>query len=257
MSILFTICGRAGSKGLVSKNLKKFHGFPLIAYTLSAIDLFKERSNYDVDIALNTDSPELQNMIKNYPDIMLIERKKAHATDKASKMAVIRDSYLEAKKIKAKDYKFVIDLDLTSPLRTVEDIIKLIDRKKASPNLDVIFSVVESRRNPYFNMVKEEGETVSLVNASTFTARQEAPTIYDMNASMYLYEPKFLQNNEYIFNGECGVIQMKDYMVLDIDSEEDFKWMEYIYLKLLEDESGIQDIHSHIAAMKIFNDNNL
>ncbi len=252
MNILFTICGRAGSKGLASKNLKTFHGYPLIAYTLAAIDLFKEQSDYEIDVALNTDSDDLKTMIEDYPEVLFIERKLEHATDTAGKMSVIRDSYQEAKKTQSKEYDFVIDLDLTSPLRTVDDIFNLIEKKKANQELDVVFSVVESRRNPYFNMVKEEGETVSLVNASPFTSRQEAPTIYDMNASMYLYEPLFLQDNEYIFNGKCGVIQMKDYMVLDIDSEEDFKWMEYIYLKLLKEETGIQDIYNHIPKMMIF-----
>ena len=252
MTILFTICGRAGSKGLAAKNLKTFHGYPLIAYTLAAIDLFKEQSNYQVDVALNTDSTELQKTIEDYPDVLLIERKKEHATDTASKMAVIRDTYLQAKKIRQKEYDYVIDLDLTSPLRTVQDIFNLIEKKKGQPELDVVFSVVESRRNPFFNMVKEEKNSVSLVNASTFTSRQQAPAIYDMNASMYLYDPKFLQENEYIFNGKCGVIQMQDYMVLDIDSEEDFKWMEYIYLKLLKDEVGIAEIYHHIPELKIF-----
>ncbi|QQP69572.1 acylneuraminate cytidylyltransferase family protein [Carnobacterium sp. CS13] len=251
MTILFTICGRAGSKGLAAKNLKTFHGYPLIAYTLAAMDLFKEQSSHQIDVALNTDSKELQKTIEDYPDVLLIDRKKEHATDTASKMAVIRDTYLQAKKIRQKEYDYVIDLDLTSPLRTVQDIFKLIEKKKEHPELDVVFSVVESRRNPFFNMVKEEGNSVSLVNASTFTSRQQAPAIYDMNASMYLYDPKFLQENEYIFNGNCGVIQMQDYMVLDIDSEEDFKWMEYIYVKLLEEE-GIQDIYSHIPKMTIF-----
>lgn len=255
MTILFTICGRAGSKGLAAKNLKTFHGYPLIAYTLAAIDLFKKESGQQVDVALNTDSKELQKTIKDYPDVLITERKKEHSTDTASKMAVIRDTYLQAKKNRQTDYDYVIDLDLTSPLRTVQDIFKLIEKKKNQPNLDVVFSVVEARRNPFFNMVKEEESSVSLVNASIFTSRQQAPIIYDMNASMYLYDPKFLQKNEYIFSGQCGIIQMKDYMVLDIDSEEDFKWMEYIYLKLVKDEVGIEEIYSHIPKMPLFASN--
>ncbi|MCA9765816.1 MAG: acylneuraminate cytidylyltransferase family protein [Carnobacterium sp.] len=252
MTILFTICGRAGSKGLAGKNLKTFHGYPLIAYTLAAIDLFKEQSNNQVDVALNTDSEDLQAMIKDYPGILMIERKKEHSTDTASKMSVIRDTYLQAKKISQVEYDYVIDLDLTSPLRTVSDIFKLMNKKEENPNLDVIFSVVDSRRNPFFNMVKEEENTVSLVNASTVTSRQQAPTIYDMNASMYLYDPNFLKENDYIFSGKCGAIKMQDYLVLDIDSEEDFKWMEYIYLKLVKEEPGLADIYNHISKIALF-----
>ena len=40
MNILFTVCGRAGSKGLKNKNLSLFLGHPLLYYPLSLIDLF-------------------------------------------------------------------------------------------------------------------------------------------------------------------------------------------------------------------------
>ena len=38
MKILFTICGRAGSKGIHNKNIKTFCEFPLPLYSLSALD---------------------------------------------------------------------------------------------------------------------------------------------------------------------------------------------------------------------------
>lgn len=249
MNILFTICGRAGSQGLKGKNLKKFNGYPLISYTLSAIDLFKKRTNAVVDIALNTDSEELRAMAASYPGVIFINRKEALATDTASKISVIKDTYLESKKNADKSYDAIIDLDLTSPLRTVADIEKLIEMKLANSEYDVVFSVVDSRRNPFFNMVKEEGLSVSLVNPSSFTARQQAPKIYDMNASMYLYDPNFLEEKHNLFEGNCGIIKMKDYLILDIDSEEDFVWMSYLYKKFLEEDSGIKDIFEHISKL--------
>lgn len=246
MNILFTICGRAGSKGFKGKNLKKFHGHPLVHYTLSAIDLFKTKMNVEVDIGINTDSEELKKMTGNYPGVILVNRKPELATDTASKISVIADTYKECENQKNKKYDMIIDLDLTSPIRTVSDIEKLVQKKLESPYYDVIFSVVDSRRNPFFNMVKEDNEYVSLVNESTFTARQQAPTIYDMNASMYLYDPLFLRTQTRIFDGKCGIIKMKDYLVLDIDSEEDFIWMTYLYEKFLEEDEALREIYKHI-----------
>ena len=40
MKILFTIGGRAGSKGIHNKNIKTFCEFPLPLYSLSALDLY-------------------------------------------------------------------------------------------------------------------------------------------------------------------------------------------------------------------------
>lgn len=249
MNILITICGRAGSKGLQGKNLKSFKGYPLISYTLAAIDLFKQKVDANIDVALNTDSKELQQMAASYPGVIFIDRKEEFAGDTASKISVIKDTYEECKKVTGTHYDAVIDLDLTSPLRTVADIEKLVAVKKENPAYDVVFSVVDSRRNPFFNMVKEEGDFVSLVNASTFTARQQAPKIYDMNASMYLYDPKFLEEHTAIFQGKCGIIKMKDYLILDIDSEEDFVWMSYLYEKFLEEDEGIREIYTHIPKL--------
>ena len=54
MKILFTICGRAGSKGIHNKNIKTFCEFPLPLYSLSALDLYlTKHPECDADIALN------------------------------------------------------------------------------------------------------------------------------------------------------------------------------------------------------------
>lgn len=250
-NILMTICGRAGSKGLAGKNLKSFQGYPLIHYTLAAMDLFKGRVDAEVDIALNTDSPELQAQAKGYPGLILTERRADLAGDTASKISVIKDTWKQAEAQTGKRYDAVIDLDLTSPMRTVADILHLVEKKEAHPDYDVVFSVVDSRRNPFFNMVKEEGDYVTLVNPSQYTARQQAPSIYDMNASMYLYDPAFLREKDAIFAGRCGIIKMKDYLILDIDSEEDFVWMSYLYEKYKEEDAGIREIYEHIPNLPI------
>lgn len=66
MNILFTICGRAGSKGIKNKNIRKFVGKPLPYYTISAIDLFLKKTSLDIeaDIVVNSDSRELLQLMK-------------------------------------------------------------------------------------------------------------------------------------------------------------------------------------------------
>ena len=69
-NVLITICGRAGSKGFKNKNLKVFLNKPLVYYTLRSAFDFKARvKDADVDIALNTDSRLLQNLVlEKYPE---------------------------------------------------------------------------------------------------------------------------------------------------------------------------------------------
>lgn len=246
MNILFTICGRAGSKGLANKNLKKLANKPLVGYALSLINLFGEANplvNYE--IGLNTDSDALANLVDSInTNVKLVQRKPELATDTVGKIEVIRDTFINLSDNK-KSYDLIVDLDITSPLRTLSDLESLIYSHLNDQDKDVYFSVVPSRRNPYFNMVKEVGDKVSIVNKSTFTARQQAPRVFDMNASMYSFRPDFLINNHYIFNGEVGMIQMKDYLILDIDSEEDFEWLDFLFPKFLKDSDELLKVYKN------------
>lgn len=236
-NILITICGRAGSKGCKNKNLKDFLGKPLVYYTLSAAFDFKNRvQNASVDICLNTDSPDLWTIVSDkYPEVVYIDRNKQLGEDKVPKAAVWHNciDVLEAKFNKKYDY--MIDLDITSPLRQKDDILNAYKLKQEREDADMVESVCNCRRNPYFNMYKEDGKYVSTVIDSNFTTRQEAPAVYDENASIYVLETKFFMNNEInmLNKAKTVIYQMKDTAVLDIDSEEDFEMMgviaEYLY----------------------------
>lgn len=238
MKILFTICGRAGSKGIKNKNIQMFCGYPLPLYTLSAIDCYlRQHPECQADIALNTDSPELSKIlcINTKLTVYLIHRKKELAGDLVAKKDVILDTLLEMEKEKNTSYEMVVDLDLTSPLRTVDNIQCLID-KMHSTQADVVFSVVPSRRSPYFNMVSKNNITNSFerIISTNYTARQEAPEVYDMNASLYTYKCSHLKKGLGALEGYNEIITMYDTGILDLDHENDLLLMqiiaEYLFL---------------------------
>ena len=237
MKILFTICGRAGSKGLKNKNIKQFLGFPLPFYTISVIQLYiSSNPEHEYDIVLNTDSNDLIKLFHDNLNIKfdVIDRKINLAQDNTPKVAVVWNCLEVMESRTNKKYDIIVDLDITSPIRTVDDLANLIS-KKSSCNSDVVFSVTDSRRNPYFNMVMKVNNKYTRVIESSFNSRQEAPEIFDMNASLYAYSPSFLESGKGIFEGNCDIIKMIDSAVLDIDHENDFELMqviaEYIYKK--------------------------
>ncbi len=251
MNLLFTICGRAGSKGFKNKNLKEFNGYPLSFYTLAAIKGYIDKHPEDnISVALNTDSPELERLIMEQSiveNVISVVRKKSLAGDIAPKVEVIKDTYLNCKQ--NEKFDVVIDLDITSPMRSVEDIENALEVYKSN-TYDLVFSVVESRRSPYFNMVeKKDNGYYGKVCQSNYTARQQAPSVYELNASIYVYSPKFLDSEitGTILDYNCGISVMKDYLVLDIDSEEDFEMMQELhkyYKKNDIDLAGITEIIS-------------
>ena len=85
-------------------------------------------------------------------------------------------------------------------------------------------------------MVKKENGFFVKAIASNYTARQQAPTFYDMNASIYVYSPKALMFKDHatFFNDRADAIIMKDTGILDIDSEEDYELISVIAKHLFE-----------------------
>jgi CMP-N,N'-diacetyllegionaminic acid synthase len=228
MNILFTICARAGSKGLKNKNISDFLGKPLCYQTLSVYDAFKKKyPEYNCHLFLNTDSKELVEQVENYGiPFEYVERVPELAGDFAAKIDVIRDTFFKTNG----EYDLVVDLDLTSPLRTVDDIYGVINTAMSNEDADGAFSVTKARRSPYFNQVKKDDDgfyrTVIRTNA---VARQQVPEVFDMNASIYVFKPSFLKKIEQgLFSGKMLVYYMPDTVVLDIDDENDMNLLEVV-----------------------------
>lgn len=232
MNMLFTVCARAGSKGVAGKNVRLFCGKPLVYYTLEIYEKFLkkfQKAQDSIEMAVNTDSKQLLMQIEEKgTNFIFVERKKELAGDIVAKRDVIEDTLIEAERVNKKKYDLVIDLDLTSPLRNLKDIEGTIAQVVQNEKCNFAYSVVESRRNPYFNMVKRnESGYYDRVISSEYTARQQLPECFDMNASIYVYTRDFLLNS-CENKGFALVWKMQDSVVLDIDSENDFEIMELL-----------------------------
>lgn len=252
MQILFTICGRAGTKGCKNKNIRELYGRPIVYYTLAAIRLYEEaHQEHTITIALNTDSDELIRQTKEQDIIQpvrFVPRKEELAGDATPKVEVVRDTYLQCSNEKG-DFDVIVDLDITSPLRRLCDIEETLRQAVEDPRCDLAFSVVNARRNPYFNMVEERDGYYKKVCKSNYTARQQAPSIYELNASIYAYRPSFLKSKpkKTILDYNCRIAVMPDYLVLDIDSEEDFGMLELLIPHYIVEDNGIKKMFETLS----------
>ena len=244
MNILFTICGRAGSKGITGKNTQMFCGKPLVYYTIAAYTLCREYNTKDcIHLAVNTDSELLKKQIEQTGvEYFFIPRKESLAGDVVSKKDVIKDTLLECERMQNLSYDILVDLDITSPIRTAEDIMKTIDILNHNFDADIVYTVVESRRSPYFNMVsKKEDGYYTTVLKSQYVARQQAPVCYDMNASIYVYRRKYVLEGQ-MFERKALISVMDDTGVLDIDSSDDLELMQIIAEYLFANKIKYQNI---------------
>jgi CMP-N,N'-diacetyllegionaminic acid synthase len=228
MNILITICARGGSKAVPLKNIKNLCGKPLIGYTIEQAKSIK-KSFPIVNIALSTDSDLIRKVSKEHGLDYDYIRPEMLALDNSKKLDVIKDLIEFDEKNNNIEYDFIIDLDVTSPLRTIEDVKKGLDQLISNEAALNIFSVNRAKRNPYFNMVekKKGAEFVSLVKTNFSTSnRQSAPEVFDMNASFYIYKRRFFKQKLDSAISHLSLIYEMKGICFDIDEPEDFLIME-------------------------------
>ncbi len=237
MNLLITICARGGSKGLPNKNILEIGGEPLIVYTIRSAQQFALHHN--AQILLSTDSAPIQNIAAAYGLPSPYKRPDSLAGDRVGKVAVIRDAYQWASTKYRTDFDYVLDLDVTSPLRTQRDLEQALEKMERLREAEVLFSVSPARRNPYFNMVEEgEEEMVKLAKRpdTPFLSRQVAPKVYDINGSFYIYRKSFFESGyESVTLDNQSTVYVMPHLCFDIDEK-----MDYLYMKFLIEEGHVE-----------------
>jgi CMP-N,N'-diacetyllegionaminic acid synthase len=227
MNILITLCARGGSKGIPGKNIKLINGRPLICLSIDTANAFaaKQKSH----IVLSTDDEEISRVAVDN-GIEYVHKRQAHlASDSAGKLDVIYDVLISQEKKLGRSFDYILDLDITSPLRSVEDLLFAFDKLKDDEQSLNIFSVNIANRNPYFNMVeKQVNGYFELVKTGSFLTRQSAPKVYELNASFYIYRRKFFNfKNPKVIN-KFSLIYEMPHICFDLDHPIDFEFMEYL-----------------------------
>jgi len=225
-NILGIITARGGSKGIPRKNIKKFCGKPLIAYTI----LEAKKSKYITDLIISTEDLEIVRVAKKYGANVPFLRPKNLATDKTKHLPVIRHavSFME-KKLKTV-FDYVVILQPTSPLRTVEDIDKTIE-KIIKTKADSAVSLVEIEENHPIKIKKLQGNRVLpyCIAEKEGMRRQDLPIAYKRNGSVYVSgRDLIIKKNKLFGNFIVGIVVPKERSV-DIDTPLDWMKAEYLF----------------------------
>ena len=234
MKRLCTICARGGSKGFPNKNIRELDGNPIIAHSIFQA---KNSELFEL-VAVNSDSEQILDIAQKWGADYLIERPEELASDDAAKLPAIQYGVQFVEKLIDKKFETIVDLDATAPIRTIEDIkgaVNLLETKGIS---NVITGVI-ARKSPYYNQVElnSKGRVIFPKLLSQYIIRrQDAPIVYDMNASIYVWERSALFKYPNTINEETLLYLMNEESSFDIDSELDFEFVEF----LLKRREGIQ-----------------
>ena len=220
-NILCTICARGGSKGLSNKALRKINGIPLIGITIKQALSSKK---FD-EVVVSTDSQKIRKIAIKYGAKSWFLRPKKLSLDTSPKIPAIRHALKNSENYFKKKFDICVDLDITSPLRNIQDIKSSIKYFLKNKHFSNLFSVNKSRRNPYFNMVEVKNSRVEIVkkNSIQINSRQKAPKVYDLNASIYIWRRSFLLNSNKLISNKTGIFVMPESRSIDIDYMLDLK----------------------------------
>jgi CMP-N-acetylneuraminic acid synthetase len=215
------ICVRAGSKGLPGKNLLELEGKSLLARAVEqarSISLINR-------VIVSTDCPIMADIaIKSGADVPFM-RPSILAADSSPEWQVWKHAINYLKSESTLLPNSLVVLPVTSPLRNIKDIEECISvfNKK---NHDIVISVSEAKRNPYFNMVciNSKGNLELAIKSNIkYTRRQDAPIIYDITTVAYVVDPIFILNHSGIFDGKVGYVKVPSERAVDIDDAIDFE----------------------------------
>ena len=115
-----------------------------------------------------------------------------------------------------------ISLPPTSPLRSLEDTQNCISA--LSKDVDVVITITQSNRSPWFNMVKKNNDDYLsiLLKSDYIYRRQDSPKTYDITTVAYVSTPEFILNSSSIWEGKVKGIIIPKERALDIDDKFDF-----------------------------------
>ncbi len=230
MKILITLCARGGSKGIPGKNIKPLAGKPLIDYSIAGARSFAQSNQAKVTLSTDDDAirkaAEKNGLYTEYrrPDVL--------ASDTAGKIDTIKDLLLYEESLIGYKYDYILDLDLTSPLRTQNDIEEAFEMIKGNNDALTLFSVSPAARNPYFNMVEENQngfyDLVKKSSDGSVMSRQKAPAVFDLNASFYWYKREFFDLGLKSPITDKSLIYKMNHVCFDLDHAIDFEFLDYL-----------------------------
>ncbi len=215
------IFARGGSKGLPGKNIRCLAGKPLIAW---AIETASAVARID-RVIVSTDSEEIADVARRHGAEVPFIRPAELAQDNTPEWLVWRHALDFLKETTGGYPEALVSVPATAPLRAVEDLERCLDEYEKGC-ADVVITVTDAHRSPYFNMVKVQSDgCVGLVippDGSVFR-RQDAPVVFDVTTVAYVVRPEFVIAKNGIFEGLVRHVHVPIERALDIDTLLDFR----------------------------------
>lgn len=217
MKVLGIIPARGGSKGVKDKNIRQVAGKPLIAY---AIDCARESRLLSKTI-VSTDSLAIAEFARSL-ECEVMMRPPELARDETP-MPPVLIHVLKELEDQGEQYDLVILLQVTSPIRTGEDVDNVISMFEQSPNLEGVISVVPMDDvHPARMYTLGQGQWIfPFLENGEEARRQDLPVVYYRNGCIYAIRTQALLEKKSLMVKNKKAYVMPARHLANVDDERD------------------------------------
>lgn len=228
MNTLCIIPARGGSKRIPGKNIRAFHGRPILAYPIAAA---QESGCFD-EIMVSTDEAVIADIAREQGATVPFFRSAENSGDHAGSDDVIRE-VLHQYRGRGREFTQVCMLYPTAALTTAEHLIQGRNLLLATPGLVSVLPVLRFSFPIQRALVLREGRMQLLHPEHYHTRSQDLePTYHDAGQWYWLNTEGFLRTGELMGPHSAGV-QLSEMEAQDIDNEDDWTVAELKYTSRL------------------------
>jgi len=223
MEVLGIIPARGGSKGVPGKNVRLLAGKPLIAHSVEAARHAKVISR----VVVSSDSEDIMEVGRRYGAETPLRRAPELAADTTPMHDVVRHALETLRAADGYHPDWIVLLQPTSPFRRashIDDAFELLQGTAA----DSLTSVCLVEHSPYWmRTVTSEGYLQPILEAPSYTRRQDLPPVYRLNGALYVTTPALIADGSILGRSVLPYV-MTQTDSIDIDTELDFALAEVL-----------------------------
>jgi len=217
------IPARGGSKRIPRKNIKEFHGKPLIAYSIqTAIE-----SNLFDQIIVTTDDDEIAAVARQYGAKTPFIRPKELSDDFTGTGDVVQHA-IDYLKEQGTKFDYVCTIYATAPLLQTDYLIEGFQKLKSSNAVNA-FSATTMPFPIQRTFKLDENGRCAMFTPQYYTARSQDLEEAYQDAGQFYWTNITKKSHEIMFGQDSIPIILPRHFVQDIDTMEDWKRAEIMY----------------------------
>jgi len=213
--LVAVIPARSGTKSIPGKNLLEIDGESLL---VRAIKLAKSATRVH-RVLVTTDDPDMHEIAKVAGAEAPCLRPQSLADDRSRTVDAVKHVLNEANVSKR---GYVLLLQVTTPLRTAEDLEKLFDLFERNSSAKAAVSVVEHDEPHPYKLLQYRGPYVEpFLGSDALRPRQELPRVYALNGAFYLTSRETIESEGTFMPEQTVAYEMPEWRSVNLDGPMD------------------------------------